>query len=238
MRVLLLLIVLTSIVACSPKVRTKTVENHQPLEFDAPVLLLYASDSVPESATYIGDVKVTDSGFSSDCGLEVVLNYAKYETRMAGGNVLKLYEHQPPDAKSTCHRIKGLMFKMDDQEAFKAIENASSYTEIPPDSSYALFYVYRASGKGDLISYDVHLGDSAIYRATANSKEVLKIRKDGLNRLWAKTEVIEEIPIDVEFGRSYFLQCGMKTGWLMGRPELELVDEKTGMLIYDLIHAK
>lgn len=238
MRTLFLLFIVVAVAACSPKVRTKVVSQHQPLEFDAPVLLLYASDTVPENATHIGDVKVTDSGLSSDCGLDVVLNYAKYETRMAGGNVLKLYEHQPPNAMSSCHQVKGLIYKLDDPAEFEQRYNAQHHTEIPADSAYALFYVFRHSGKGDLIAYHVHLGDSAIFRATANSKEVLKIRKDGLNRLWAKTEVIEEIPIDVEFGQTYFLKCGLESGWLVGRPELEIVDEKTGYLMFDLLHTK
>lgn len=218
--------------ACTPKVKTIIAEERVPLEFDAPVLLLYPGDVTPQNTDFIGEVKITDTGMSTDCNLVLVLEWAKYRARMAGGNVLKLTKHRPPQLNSYCHEIEAEILNLDNPELFEELYHQDPSEIIPADSAYALFYVYRNAGKGNLVKYDLHLGDSAMVRVVPGIRETLKIRKDGLNRLWAKTEVIEEIPIDVEFGRSYYIQCGIESGWFVGRPSLQIVDPRTGSMIF------
>src|SRR5690606_29526602 len=87
--------------ACSPKISSKLANAGKPLDYDAPVVVLGLSDGVPDDATFIGDVKVGDSGFSTDCSYETVIDLAKLEARKAGGNIVKITKHKTPDLLST-----------------------------------------------------------------------------------------------------------------------------------------
>lgn len=105
--------------------------------------------------------------------------------------------------------------------------------------NYAKLYVYRSGGQaGFLIGYNLYLGDSIIGRVKSNSKQEIKITKKGLNSLWAKTEAKTEIPIDVEFGRAYYLRCSMGMGVMVGHPELQLMDPVQGKSEYNSIKDK
>jgi hypothetical protein len=58
-------------------------------------------------------VEVTDSGFSTGCGYDQVVELARAEVRKAGGNYLYISSHRPPDVISSCHRIVGTIFLVD-----------------------------------------------------------------------------------------------------------------------------
>lgn len=59
-----------------------------------------------------------------------------------------------------------------------------------------------------------------------------------MNTLWAKTESKVEVPVDFEYGREYYLRCGVKMGAFVGRPTLELVDHTTGKLEFTTIKER
>lgn len=100
----------------------------------------------------------------------------------------------------------------------------------------ALLYLYRNRDyKGSMISYDVRLDNVAIYHAKNNSKTTVKITKEGMSILMAKTEKRIEIPIDIQFGHEYYIRCGIKWGVFVGRPKLEIVDKQTGKMEFDII---
>jgi hypothetical protein len=86
-----------------------------------------------------------------------------------------------------------------------------------------------------LIGYDVHLGDSVLWRARANTKQTLRVYKDGLNTLWGSTEAKSEIPVNIKPGREYYVRCQMVPGILIGRPKIELIDEEGGKMEFDAI---
>jgi hypothetical protein len=56
--------------------------------------------------------------------------------------------------------------------------------------------------------------------------------------LWAKTETREEIPINIELGREYYVRCSVRMGAFVGRPQLELVDPQFGKYEFDKIPWK
>jgi hypothetical protein len=227
-----------SLVACAPKVRTTLAAIYPPLDYAQEVHVLGLSDQVPQGSTEIGQVKIGDSGFSTNCDWEVVLEKAKLEARKAGGNVIKIVEHQPPSAMgSTCHRITALILKVDDPDAIQA--SLERKEEIVDSTwSYAKLYVYRPGGAGAWVGFDVYLGDSVICRMRSNSKQELRITKEGMNILWAKTESRSEAPIEVEHGREYYLRCTMGMGVMVGRPHLELVDGTQGKTEYASIKER
>lgn len=106
------------------------------------------------------------------------------------------------------------------------------------NADFALLHIYRYGFYGALISYNLHLDDSAICRVTNNFKKTIKIRKEGMHTLWAKTESKEELPINIQLGNSYFIRCSVGMGAFVGRPILELVDNQTGRHEFKAIKIK
>lgn len=221
--------------SCSPKISTSLSKSYPPLDYKQEVLVIGLDQAVPENSEVLGQVKIGDTGFSTNCDYDIVIDKAKLEARKAGGNAIKIIEHTPPSAMgSSCHRIIAKILKVD---------NIENYTpkveqEVLLDVDYAILNVYRYSGAGALVSYNLYLGDSVICRVKNNFKTTLHIKKDGLNSLWAKTEAKSEVPIDVKMGKTYYLRCGITMGAFVGHPKLELIDSKTGKAEFESIKAK
>ncbi|MDR2037644.1 MAG: DUF2846 domain-containing protein [Bacteroidales bacterium] len=114
----------------------------------------------------------------------------------------------------------------------------SAGTEELLQGDYALLHIYRKGAMaGAAIGYDVYLDDENLFRAKNNSKTTIKVTKEGMNTLRAKTETKVEIPIDIQFGREYYIRCGMKMGAFVGRPDIELVDNHTGITEFEKISS-
>ena len=103
----------------------------------------------------------------------------------------------------------------------------------------ALLHIYRVGRMaGAAIGYDIYLDGEKVFRATNKSKTTIRIMTDGAHRLSAKTESEAELPLDIQFGREYYVRCGMKMGVMVGRPDLEKVDNSTGKTEFDNIPLK
>ncbi len=218
--------------ACSPKVATTITQTEKPLDYTEEVAVIPLSEAIPDGSRELGEIKIGDTGFSTNCSWEVVIEKAKEEARKAGGNAIKITEHKPPSVfGSSCHRITATIIKTDHPEDLKfAVEEPIS------DADYATLNIYRYGGTGALVSYDLHLGDSTICRVKSKSKTSIQIKTEGLNTIWAKTEAKAELPIDIEMGKTYFIRCGIKMGFFVGQPSLELVDYKTGITEFESLN--
>ena len=99
--------------ACSPKISTSITKTYPALDYREEVVVIGLDDPMPADAEQIGTVKIGDSGFSTDCGWDIVIEKATAEARKAGGNAIKIIKHSPPNALgSTCHRITALILKV------------------------------------------------------------------------------------------------------------------------------
>lgn len=101
---------------CGPSVRTVLADpKEQPYVLDPsrPIEVLGVAEPTPEGAVTVGTVKIGDTGFSTSCGWERVLSEARNEARKAGGDLLKLTSHVPPNFGSSCHRITALILRAD-----------------------------------------------------------------------------------------------------------------------------
>jgi small-conductance mechanosensitive channel len=114
------------------------------------------------------------------------------------------------------------------REVMTSEEEKSSTPQAVSDGRYAVLHIYRKSAMGALLSYDLHIDDKVICRVSNKWKETIKIDKEGLVTLWAKTEARKELPINIEFGKEYYIRCSVSMGVAIGHPKLELVDEQTG----------
>lgn len=226
------LIILSS---CNPKVSTSLSKSYLALDYKQDVVVIELNQVEPDNAEVLGQVKIGDTGFTSNCSYDIVIDKAKLEARKAGGNAIKITKYTPPSVMgSTCHRITANILR---------VENIENYApkveeEVLLDVDYAIINVYRHSGTGALVNYDLHLGDSVICRVRNNYKTTLHIKKDGLNSLWAKTESKCEVPIDIKLGKTYYLRCSLTMGAFVGRPKLELIDSKTAKAEFESFNAK
>jgi hypothetical protein len=226
---------LISLSACAPKISTTLSKSYPALDYREDVWVFGVEDPVPDSSEILGAIKVGDSGFSTHCGWEDIIEKAKMEARAAGGNSIKIVKHTLPNIWSTCHRITANILKVKNTDNFKMQEAADSALI---NADYALLHVYRYGGTGALISYDLHLGDTLIGRVSSNWKKTIKITKDGLSTLWARTEAKAELPIDIQFGREYYVRCRVVMGAFVGRPKLELVNSQTGKMEFQSVKTK
>ncbi len=235
MRKLSILIVTCALLltSCAPKITTSITSNYKPLDYRVEIRVFGVEEGEPVNSEILGTIKIGDTGFTTNCGWDVVIEKAKMEARKVGGNALKITKHTPPNIwGSSCHQITATILKVDDFDALVCKETVDS-TLINAD--YALLHVYRYRGLGAMIGYDLHLGDSSICRVKNNWRQTIKIRKDGLNSLWAKTESKAEVPVNIKFGTEYYLRCSVTMGMFVGHPSLELVDKQTGHTEYQSI---
>ncbi|HAN79563.1 MAG TPA: hypothetical protein DCQ31_18275 [Bacteroidales bacterium] len=221
--------------SCNPKISTSIIRTYSPLDYKQEVVVISLDQMEPENVEVLGEVKIGDTGFSTKCSYDIVIDQAKLEAKKAGGNAIKIIEHKQPTAMgSSCHRITAKILR---------VENIATYTpkveeEVLLDVDYAILNIYRYSGAGALVGYDLYLGDSVICRVKNNYKTTLRIKKDGINTLWARTEAKSEAPIDIKMGKIYYVRCGITMGAFVGRPKIELVNSKTGKAEFESFKAK
>jgi len=101
--------------ACSAKISSSIIKSYPPLDYDLEVMVLGLNDEVPFEAEHIGTIRIGDSGFSTNCRYDVVIDLAKLEARKVGGDALKIVKHHKPDLWSSCHRITAEILKLNDQ---------------------------------------------------------------------------------------------------------------------------
>lgn len=224
-----------SMTSCNPAVRTVLNAEYPTLDYNKKVYIVNQNDMTPEQSVKIGEVKIKDSGFTTRCTYDYVIEKAKLAARKAGGNAIKITEHKPPTAfGSTCHRINADILLIDD------IENCiiQEQKEEVSDVDYAILHIYRYSGIGALIGYDVKIDDQILCRVKNNYKTTVHVTKEGLQTIWAKTEAKSEVPVKLEHGHEYFIRCSVKMGAFVGRPNLTLVDYSIGKSEFEAFNAK
>jgi hypothetical protein len=232
---LLIFVALIFFSSCNPKISSKLSKTYPPLDFRQEVIVIGLDQAEPENAEVIGQVKIGDTGFSTKCNYNIVIDKAKLEARKVGGNAIKIIKHIPPNIMgSSCHRITANILRIENIENY----TAEAEEEVILDVDYAILNVYRYSGPGALVSYDLYLGDSIICRVRNNFKTTLHIKKDGLNTIWARTEAKSEVPVDVKLGKTYYLRCAIAMGAFVGHPKLELMETKTGKAEFESFNAK
>jgi len=222
--------------SCSAKLTSSLLKSYPPLHYQEEVKVFSSNESVPSNAEKLGTVKIGDSGFSTNCNYSTVIDMAKVEARKVGGNALKITQHKQPDFLSTCHRISANILRIDDIENYLPIPEPIDSAMLA--ENYAVINVYRPSGVGFLVGYNLNLGDLVICRVKDDFCQSVKVYIEGNNTLWAKTEAKAEIPIKIEFGRTYYVRCGVDMGAFVGHPSIELVDSSTGKAEFTAIEKR
>jgi len=225
--------------SCASTVSKKLVsKNHQALPNGIPVMVLNENDPEPTAAELIGVIKIGDSGFTTNCGYDQVIEKAKTAARSAGANLIKITDlKKPTTLGSTCYRIKANIYANNDEQSAAKIQariDAQNKSRLPEDADYAVIYFYRpATGPGALLGYKIKTeNDSVIGRLRYGEKFEYKTKTFGLQHFHGDLETKETITIDVQKGQEYFVRAGVTMGVMIGRPELNNVENRVGMKEY------
>lgn len=205
------------------------------------VLIINNEDMVPDGARKVGKIKVTDGGFKIDCGYEQTLEQAKAQAIKAGGNIIKIRELKPPDAFSSCYRLLGETYYHPDIPGvmagrIKAFDSIMSVV-LPDTATYALLYLYRPD-MGASIPYNVLLDDSIVCRIRNSSRYLIKVSKAGPAKISARTESRDEVSINIQPGKAYFVKCSILPGGFVGRPKLTVVESYKGFQEFNSVKDK
>ncbi|MCF4101881.1 DUF2846 domain-containing protein [Gillisia sp. M10.2A] len=231
-------------VGCSPKIRSNLANtSFSALESKEEILVLDTNEKVPESSQFVGDLKIGDSGFSTDCGYTKVIDEAKIAARKSGANLVHLTEVKKPNFGSTCYRIKAKLYKNVNTEVLtKLSENnkLENKSRLPSNADYAVVYFYRPKNfAGSLIGYKIRMDDDTVIgRARNGEKFEYKITDFGEHEFWAKTESKSSVILNVGKGQEYFIRCGINIGIAVGKPELYLIENETGISEYEAVEIK
>jgi hypothetical protein len=240
MKKLLFLSAIIVFTSCSTSISTKLAnKSYQKLNDENQIIVLEKNDALPNNSEFIGDIKIGDSGFTTDCGYNKVVADATNSARKAGANIIQIIEVKEPDFfMSSCYRIKAKIYRNLNPESLTSIlekKNLKNKSRLPTDSDYALIHFYRPSfGGGALLGYKVKdANDSIVGRLRNGEKFIYKTKKFGVQTFYGTLETKEEVKINVEKGKEYFVRCSVNMGVVLGRPEINIIENHIGMKEYD-----
>ncbi len=224
---LLIILILSLLYSCGTK---KRIGNKQePLDKESSVYILNENDTIPKDATHIGKIKVEHGLYWINCDFQIVVELAKKRARKLGGNIAKITRYKPYEFyESSCYKLKADVFKTNNHQ--KNINNTFSVKR----KNYAVLNFYRYHAKFSPLECNIYLGDSLIAHIKENFKKSIKIKKEGKYIL--KTDNgIEEIPININLGKSYYIKASPK-GRFFNRSILtiQLMENEQGKKEYDL----
>lgn len=92
------------------------------------------NDSIPAPSELLGKIDIAEIGFSAEYSYSQLLDIARKKTSETGGNAFAVTEHNKSDlVSSSCHQVKGDMFRLIDP-AFRGTEEIAAIKKIVKDS--------------------------------------------------------------------------------------------------------
>ena len=238
-RIISILIIGILIQSCSPKIRSHlTTSKFLPIEKATKIIVIEEEENIPNNSDFVGDLKIGDSGFSTDCGYEKVIESAKLTARKSGANLIKLTEIKRPNFVSTCYRIKAKMYRNLNDNILSELITARELrnkSRLPKDADYAVVYFYRPRNfAGSAIGYKIRLDDDTVIGRVRNGEKFeFKTNNFGEHTFWGRTESRDSVSINIGKGQEYFVRCGIKMGVAIGKPEIYLIENHIGIKEYE-----
>ncbi|MCH4822699.1 hypothetical protein ML462_05885 [Gramella lutea] len=93
----LLVLVLMGLAGYSPKIKSNYINPQTELTIEDEIALLDIDHELPEDLIKVGELKFQDSGFSTDCSFNSIMNRARQEARKNGANIVKVVDKKAPD---------------------------------------------------------------------------------------------------------------------------------------------
>lgn len=236
--IILTLLIAAILQSCSPKIRTHlATESFKPLAAETEILIVNQNEKVPVDFKFVGELKIGDSGFSTDCGYSKVISDAKESAKKSGANLIHLTEVKKPNLGSSCFRIKAKLYRNLNQEVLADLSEKRSFenqSRLPADADYAVIYFYRPKNySGSFIGFKIRMDDETVIGRVRNGEKFeYKTTDFGKHEFWGKTESKSAVIIDIKKGREYFVRCGITMGIGVGRPEIYLIENELGISEY------
>ena len=105
-KVFLFLFISLVLISCGTSKTTSVLNYSTPLPAGTPVEVFGIGQKLPNDVKFIGSISIGDSGFTTKCSYQEVINDAINFARGMGGNVIQITEHKEPNILCDCHRIK------------------------------------------------------------------------------------------------------------------------------------
>jgi len=108
---MVLLIALFGLSSCGPKMITNLINKQSALTLYDKVAFLDKHHKLPTDVIKIGHLTFQDTGFTTDCSFNSLMNKARQEARKNAANIVKLVEEKKPDFWSGCYRLKVALYR-------------------------------------------------------------------------------------------------------------------------------
>lgn len=112
-KIIILITVIIAIASCNVRKSTAIYITGRP-SYDGEVKVLVKNSPVPAGAVLLGTVYVGDTGFTVKCNYETVQKAALTEAAKMGGNYFLITAHSLPGFLSSCHRLRGNVYWVDE----------------------------------------------------------------------------------------------------------------------------
>jgi hypothetical protein len=220
-------------IGCRPTNIANT--SMKPLKDSDEVFVFSLNQTVPESSKLLGNLKIVGT-VGTACNYEQLISEAKKRARKAGGNIIKITEHEKPRIGLLwpiyCDKIKVNIYFHENTEdiatAQNLVQDSITKSKLGDSSTFAILYVYRPHDLlGAAISFNIHLNDSIICRLKNNSRYEIKLYKEGKAVIRIKKKSKEAVTFDIKPGEEYFFKFIPNS-----RPKLNIIDKARGRVEY------
>ncbi len=218
----------------STKVSSTFTRKRAPIPYDHNILVSQIEDSITVPYQTLGTVSY--GPYQEKITYKEIINLLSLEARKAGGNILKIIKQQPRMQQSESHLVEALVLYTD---SIDKVNVTPFPEEEKKDVDYAILYIYRfPNSAGSLVNYNFRIRDSVLCKVKSNFKTEIQLKKEGMTYFCAETESKFWLPVDIEFGKEYYIRCSLTTGVVVGHPKLELIDWLDGKLEFENLNAK
>ena len=119
--------------SCSPRIGTTITKTYLPTSEDTDIVVYQYQTEIPVGTESIGKVKITDTGFSTNCDSLSVIGIVKKEARKVGGNAVCITDHiKPSFFGSSCHQMSAIILRVSD---FAYVQQTDSIVQFTNEQS-------------------------------------------------------------------------------------------------------
>ena len=133
---LLSILTLLALISCSPRTTVRLTDKSLPPWDPAEGFALVTPDEEVEinEDDYIGFFALQDGGLTIKCDYYTMLNLAKEKAFASGANVIKITKVKEPDFASTCYRLYGRLYHVEDYKKYETkIHKTEERKLVPSD---------------------------------------------------------------------------------------------------------
>jgi hypothetical protein len=126
-KTLVLTIIITLLINCSPKITRMGYNENKNKTAQCDVIIKENATIDETMGKVIGEIKVGDTGFSTNCDEEKVMRILKEEACSIGADIINIKEIERPDLASSCYRVTAEFIKLNDSNMKGMIKSSEEF---------------------------------------------------------------------------------------------------------------